>query len=130
MACGGQNSAITVASDYEMSLKLSLQCNFYAVQEPVFLRRRHGSNLSSATYDKMFATFQVFERFVNENLPLQDKYSEIIRRRRVDFHRKLYREARREKQREKMLLHSRQAFKLQKNLKTFWQMLAARCLLF
>ena len=119
------NSELKVSYDYALFLELSLKSDFYAVQEPVFLRRRHGNNLSGASYAKILTVSRVFEDFVSRHQDVAEKFAGIIRLRRGDFHNKLYREARREKLAEQMRHHARSAFKYQPNLKTFFRMLAA-----
>lgn len=125
LASGGQNASMQVASDYEMILYLSLDHKFYAVQEPVFLRRRHSSNVSSASYAKLHTVWQVVERFLQRHPELENTYTEIIRRRRADFHSKLYREAAREKLRNEKKLHARAAFKFNHSIRNFFRMIFA-----
>ena len=124
LANGGLGPERRVAADYAFYLELSLKSNFYAVQEPVFLRRRHGNNLSGASYAKILTVSRVFEDFVTRHQDVAEEFAEIIRKRRGDFHNKLYREARREKLTDKMRLHARAAFKYQPNIKTFFRVLA------
>ena len=119
------NSELKVSYDYALFLELSLKSDFYAVQEPVFLRRRHGSNLSGASYAKVLTAYNVFEDFVSRHQDVAEEFAGIIRQRRGDFHNKLYREARREKLADNVRHHARSAFKYQPNLKTFFRMLAA-----
>ena len=124
LANGGLGPVRRVAADYAFYLELSLKRNFYAVQNPVFLRRRHGNNLSGASYAKIFTAYQVFEDFVTRHHTVAGEFTEIIRRRRGDFHNKLYREARREKLADKMRLHARAAFRYTPGIKTFIRILA------
>ena len=125
LANGGLGPVRRVAADYAFYLELSLKSDFYAVQEPVFLRRRHGNNLSGASYAKILTVSQVFEDFVSRHQDVAEEFAGIIRQRRGDFHNKLYREARREKLADNVRHHARSAFKYQPNLKTFFRMLAA-----
>lgn len=120
---GGFDSSKRVSYDWGFFLDLSLECSFYAVSEPVFLRRRHGGNLSSASYSKLSVTWGIFEEFVAAHPELEEKYSDIIRRRRADFHSKLRREAAREKLSDKAKYHAREAFKNHHTLKNFFRMI-------
>lgn len=125
LANGGLGPVRRVASDYAFYLELSLKSSFHAVQEPVFLRRRHGDNLSNASYDKILTVYNIFEDFIARHPELYRKYKTTIRRRRGDFHNKLYREARREKLADKMRLHARAAFRYTPGIKTFTRILAS-----
>ena len=122
---GGFDTSLRVAHDYDLFLKLSLQCPFYAVQEPVFLRRRHGGNLSAGSYSKMLIMADVFENFVAAHPELQKDFSKVIRRRQADMQNKLRREALKENMREKAREHAANAFRLAPGLKTFFRKLFA-----
>lgn len=114
-----------VGADYALFLELSCSCNFYAVQEPVFLRRRHGNNLSSASYGKMLTVYRVLEDFLQKHPEAAGKYQHIVRKRRGDLNNKLYREARREKLTEEAFMHAAAAFKNAPSVKSFFRLLAA-----
>ena len=120
------NTELKVSYDYALFLELSLKSNFYAVQEPVFLRRRHGNNLSGASYAKILTVWQVFDDFVTRHHNAMMEFADIIRKRRGDFHNKLYREARREKLKKEAAYHAGAAFKYTPSLKTFFRMLTAK----
>ena len=122
---GGLNEKLKTAYDYEFFLELSTHCTFKALQEPVFLRRRHSSNVSSASYAKLHTVWQVVERFLQRHPELENTYTEIIRRRRADFHSKLYREAAREKLQDEKKLHARAAFKFNHSIRNFFRMIFA-----
>ena len=122
---GGFNEKLKVAADYSFYLNLSLASEFFAVQEPVFLRRRHSSNISSASYSKINTVLMVFEKFLQENPELEKLYKRTIRARRADLHSKLYREAAREKLSAELKTHARAAFSYRKNFRNFWRMLFA-----
>ena len=126
LGTGGFDRNLKVAEDYQLFLKLAVQVPFYAVQEPIYLRRRHQSNLSSASYAKMKTMFSVFADFVTGHPELQEKYARIIRERYADFHNKLYREAKREGLREEALEHIRNAWHYRHSFKMFWRYLTAR----
>ena len=123
-AVGMFNTALKVSYDYDFMLEISTHCNFYAVQDPVFLRRRHGSNLSAASYEKLATVYKVFENFLERHPEVLERYPVIIRRRRGDFNNKLCREACREKSYRQALEHARTAFKCTPSFKTFFRMLA------
>ena len=112
-----------VAADYAFYLKLSLQCNFYAVQEPVFLRRRHSGNISNINYNKQLTVLNVLEKFLAENPGVQTKYAKEIKNRLAVLNSKLCREARKEKRFTEAKMHAKKAFKLNPSLKNFCRLL-------
>ena len=115
--CGGFDESLRTAYDWSLFLEMSLSCNFYAVQEPVFYRRRHGSNLSSATYKKMHITWRVFENFLAKHPDIQEKYRSLVKSRRADLNAKLYREAMREKLYQQAFEHAVNAWQNKKSVK-------------
>ena len=123
--CGSFDSKLRVCHDWALFLEMSLSGTFAAVQEPVFLRRRHSSNLSSASYAKIHIAWQVLENFLSSHKDIEAKYAGIVRKRRADFHRKLYREAVREKLKTESIFHAKAAFKFEKNIKNFAALLSA-----
>ena len=120
---GGLGNERQVAADYALYLKLSLQIDFYAVQEPVFLRRRHGGNISQVSYTKQSVVLKVLENFLAGNPEVQTRYQQQIRYRLADLHNKLCREARREKLHSEAKMHAKTAFKLKPTIKNFCRML-------
>lgn len=114
---GGFDQTLKVAHDYKFFLKLSLKCPFYAVQEPVFLRRRHNSNLSSSSYGKLNTAFGVFQEFIAENPDVATVYPHTVRLRTADYHSKLCREALHENAAADALFHAKRALKLKPGLK-------------
>lgn len=123
---GGFDRNLRVAEDYDLFLKLAARVPFYAVQEPIFLRRRHDSNLSSATYEKMKTVFSVFDNFVTSHPDIRKKYNKIIRARYADFHNKLYREAKREGLHKEAYEHIKSACRNKCSLKLLCRLLAAK----
>ena len=123
--CNCFNTELKVSYDWALFLEMSLSGTFSAVQEPVFLRRRHSSNLSSASYAKIHIAWQVLENFLGNHKDIEVEYAPIVRKRRADFHRKLYREAVRENLKEKTVFHARAAFSLEKNIKNFIALVTA-----
>lgn len=123
---GGFNTALRVSYDYDFFLRISPECEFFALQEPVFLRRRHGNNLSAGSYDKLKITASVVDDFVKNHPELQEKYSDIIRLRQADFHNKLRREAAEEKKSAEMLFHASEAYRLAPGFKNFCRLTAAK----
>ena len=97
LADGGYDESLRCMHDWKLSLELSLKMPFKAVHDPVFLRRRHSSNLSAASYRGCKTALDVFEEFISRHEKLSDCYGEIIRRRRATLHSRLAREARKEK---------------------------------
>ena len=108
---------LKVSYDYAFFLQLSLECEFAAVQEPVFYRRRHSSNLSGATYEKLLISFGVFDSFIKSHPEIREKYPETTGRRYADYHNKLYREAKKEKKKEERFFHAKAAWKARPSLK-------------
>lgn len=117
--CNCFNTELKVSYDWALFLEMSLSGTFAAVQEPVFLRRRHSSNLSSASYAKIHIVWQCFENFLSNHNDIEVQYASIVRKRRADFHRKLYREAAKENLKDKIFFHAKAAFKFEKNIKNF-----------
>ena len=120
---GGLGNVRQVAADYKLFLKLSLQSNFYAVQQPVFLRRRHGGNISAVSYAKQLVVLNVLEDFIAGNPEVERQFSQTLRLRRADLHNKLCREARKEKLTSEAKMHAVKAFKLKPSLKSFFRMI-------
>ena len=114
---GGFNTSLPVAHDYDFFLRFSMEHEFYAVQNPVFLRRRHGSNLSAASYRKIATAASVFDSFISDFPELNLIYGKIISCRKADFHHKLYREALREKLFKEVLFHAKESCRLSPTFK-------------
>ena len=117
------NTELKVSYDYALFLELSLNSEFYAVQQPVFLRRRHNSNMSSANYKKMLTVLNIVEDFSARHSEIKTQYASELNSRLADLHNKLCREARREKLRSEAKMHAKTAFKLKPTLKNFLRML-------
>lgn len=123
---GGFDSTLRVSHDYKLFLDLSLKIPFYALQEPVFLRRRHGNNLSTATYAKQKLVFDVLTEFLEKHPDLQTSYKPVIQLRFADLHNKLYREAKKEKRKTEMLAHAKAAFHFKPAVKSLFRLIAAK----
>lgn len=95
--CGGYDESLRCMHDWKISLELALVHTFIAIQEPVFLRRRHSGNLSAASYRGSKTTLDVFEEFVAAHPELDGRYGKVIRRRRAVLNARLAREAKKEK---------------------------------
>lgn len=122
---GGFDQTLRCAHDYDLFLDLSLDSGFFAVQEPLFLRRRHGGNLSAGSYDKIALVLKVLEKFIADHPAVATDFAGVIRRRRGDMHRKLCREAVREKRKKEARFHAREAFRCSPDLRNFFRLLAA-----
>ena len=122
---GGFDTTLKVAHDYDFFLKLAIEHNFYAIQEPVFLRRRHGSNLSSANYEKSMILYNVFEQFLIKNPDIELHYKKTVTKRKADLQNKLYREAKHEKLIKEAKFHAKNAFLLKPTIKSFLKFLLA-----
>ena len=114
----GFDTSLRVCHDYDFFLKLAKDYNFYAIQEPVFLRRRHGNNLSSASYNKILIANNVFETFIKNNPDIKNKFPKIVKRRRANLQNKLYREAKKEKLKLETKTHAKNAFLLNPTVKS------------
>lgn len=121
--CGSFSTNLRVCHDWALFLEMSTRIEFYAVQEPVFKRRRHSSNISSASYAKVNTGFEVLERFIASHKDIEKSFPAVIRKRRADFHRKLYREALKEKIYSKARYHASESFKLKKDIKNFFNLI-------
>ena len=117
------DTALKVSYDYALFLELSLNSEFYAVQQPVFLRRRHSSNMSSANYGKMLTVLKIVEDFASRHSQITAQYPRELNKRLADLHNKLCREARKEKRAAEAKMHAQTAFKLQPTLKNFFRTL-------
>lgn len=94
---GGYDESLRCTYDWKLSLELSLNFSFIAIQEPVFLRRRHSSNLSASSYRGHKTISDVFEEFIAAHPELDGRYGKVIRRRRAVLNARLAREAKKEK---------------------------------
>ena len=108
--------------DYALFLQLAEKYEFFALEEPAFLRRRHDNNLSAACYEKMLVTFHVFDDFVKTHPRSAEKYRKIVKKRYADFHNKLCREALKEKRKEEAIFHAKASFKASPSLKSLLKM--------
>ncbi len=93
---GGYDETLRGTYDYKFALELACRSTFFAVEEPVFLRRRHGGNLSAGNYNKQHVVLDVFENFLTAHPGVQTQYPKQVRRRRADLHSKLAREAKKQ----------------------------------
>ena len=121
-SCGGYQTGQKGYYDYKLALDIAAEHEIYAVQEPVFFRRRHDSNISAHTYDKIMVGFNVFDNFIKEHPEVAAKYPVTVRKRYAKIHIMLAREARKEK-RERSLIkkHCRTALKNHFTLKYLWR---------
>ena len=117
------NTALKVSYDYALFLELSLICDFYAVNQPVFLRRRHATNMSNANYRKMLTVLQIVEKFADSHTEIKELYGKVLKSRLADLHSKLHREAKKEKLFSDAKNHAKLAYKLKPTLKNFCRLL-------
>ena len=122
-SAGMFNTDLKVSYDYALFLELSLICDFYTVNQPVFLRRRHATNMSSANYRKMLTVLQIVEKFADSHTEIKELYSKELQSRLADLHSKLHREAKKEKLFSEAKNHAKLAYKLKPTLKNFCRML-------
>lgn len=123
LACGGFDESLRNCHDYSLFMEMSLTCDFYALNDrPVFLRRRHGNNISSASYAKMKVLLGVFENFLSRHPELFEKFGNVICKRRGDLHHKLFREARKEGLKKEAHEHACEAYRNVSSLKNlYWR---------
>jgi len=57
------DTSLKVCSDYDLWLRLSMKYRFVALPEPIFKRRRHSANLSTASFENRLAELKVLEDF-------------------------------------------------------------------
>jgi len=60
---GRFDTSLSVCSDYELWLRLSLKYRFIALPAPTFKRRRHSGNLSERSFTNRKIELEVLERF-------------------------------------------------------------------
>lgn len=123
---GGFDHSLRVAEDYNLFLELAARVPFYAVSEPIYLRRRHSSNLSQANYSKSKIVLSVFDNFVRKNPEIAEKHAKIIKRRYSDLHNKLYREAKREQMFAEALEHAKAAWSYHFGIKQLFRLFTAK----
>jgi glycosyltransferase involved in cell wall biosynthesis len=63
---GRFDTSLSVCSDYDLWLRLSLKYRFVAMSKPTFKRRRHPGNLSTRSLQNRIAELEVLERFYYE----------------------------------------------------------------
>ena len=57
------DTSLKICSDYTLWLELSKKHRFIALNQPVFKRRRHSDNLSSASYENGLIEYEVLKKF-------------------------------------------------------------------
>ena len=117
------DSSLRCCYDYKLALELSLKTEFFPLEKPVFLRRRHSSNLSQATYAKQKIVLDVLEEFVEKKRDELKDFEKIIRKRRASLHIKLAREAQKEKNKVLAKEHLRKSLENSFCLKAFFRYL-------
>lgn len=63
---GGFDESLSVCSDYQLWLQMSLNYRFIALTEPTFKRRRHSGNISQRSFETRLVELQVLENFYYE----------------------------------------------------------------
>ena len=123
LAEGGFDTSVSVMYYYRFFLELALKCEFYAIQKPVFMRRRHHARRSASRYRKLRAASCIFENFAAKHPELEPHYTKIIRSRRADLQNRLCREAGKEKKRLEKALHAREFYHLKPGVGSFFRLL-------
>ncbi len=93
---GGYDATLQCSYDYKLALELAVRTNLHAIENPVFLRRRHSSNLSSTNYEKMSLILKILNEFLERHPEAGEKYSSVIGKRFAAIHGRLAREAKKE----------------------------------
>ncbi len=62
-SANGFDESLPVCSDYDLWLRLSLDCEFTAINRPMFKRRRHPDNLSAQTFANRYTEYEVVKNF-------------------------------------------------------------------
>ena len=93
---GGYDVSLQCGYDYKLALELAVRTNLHAIEKPVFLRRRHSTNLSSTNYEKMSLILKILNEFLEKHPDVRGKYDAVIRKRFAALHGKLAREAKKE----------------------------------
>ncbi|MEG1980832.1 MAG: hypothetical protein RR060_08875, partial [Victivallaceae bacterium] len=121
---GGYDAALRCGYDYKFALNMALIADFYAVETPVFYRRRHNSNLSAGTYAKLNVIMGILEDFFAQHPEIARQYPDRVSRRYADMHGKLAKLAAREKlSKELMQTHLKAALRHHFTLKNFFRYL-------
>ena len=76
-------TGVRVGEDYPFMLELSRRIPFYAVNEPIVLRRRHQNNLSARSADGPVIEFNVLKNFYDNNPDVQTLIPRSIARKRL-----------------------------------------------
>ncbi|MCE9605533.1 MAG: glycosyltransferase [Planctomycetia bacterium] len=63
---GGYDVRLRNCDDYDLYLRMSLQCRFEPVNQPIGLRRRHANNMSAPSGRSQQCEAEVLRRFVDE----------------------------------------------------------------
>lgn len=98
LRAGAYDESLRQSHDYKLDLTLARELPYIAVQEPVFQRRRHESNLSSCCYKSVSVQYRVVREFFEKSgHELDERCQRILRKRLASLCWKLAREAAREK---------------------------------
>ena len=123
---GGYDATLRVGHDYKLALELAARTRLHAVAEPVFLRRRHDTNLSNVNYEKIKLLLTVVEDFLSRHPETRSAHASLVRKRLAAFHNKLAREAKKEKRAPALIRqHLRQSLREEFSLKALFRYLAA-----
>ena len=125
---GGYDTSLRCGYDYRLALELAVRANLHAVEDPVFLRRRHGSNLSSVNYEKTGLILKVLTDFAGRHPEIRAACGPVIRKRIAALHGKLAREAEKESLPPEVIRrHLETSLKTAFSLKVFFRYLAFLC---
>lgn len=79
---GGFDELLPVSADYKLFLQLSLKYHFIALPEPIFMRRRHGDNISQICFENRLTEYEVLKDFYY-NLGGKDVIPETVAMKRL-----------------------------------------------
>ncbi|MGE4563971.1 MAG: glycosyltransferase family 2 protein [Victivallaceae bacterium] len=124
---GGFDCSMRVAYDYKFVLEMALERNFYAVNKPVFLRRRHEGNLSRTEYRKIAVIEALIRDFAARHRDNPEIDPAVVRHRLARLNVQLAREARSEHLDAKIVKrHLAEALRNEFTLKSFLRRLLWR----
>lgn len=121
---GGYDEKMEVGHDYKMAIEMALRHEFFAINQPVFMRRRHMGNLSSSNYDKIKVLCDMVAGYCKNHPNEQGLTATVIKRRLAKYHNTLAREAKKQKMPQEVISqHLDEALRNQFSVKAFWRSL-------
>ncbi len=81
---GGFDAQFVRCEDYHLWLRLSLQCAFGYVRDPLVIRRLYGERLSDTLHTKL-TSIDILERFLHDNTGIYTRLGRATVRRRISL---------------------------------------------